>query len=140
MVKYSQITQSNKFALSLQNFNIRKGVHFLHTDKHQSFCKLALLILMEVARHFGNIFEIYYEKNYHNFFHVLLWCKTFRCFMKIQWLVIVKCHPVVITCFWVVVVKNGCSILDHGTQNLLYISQEWIDEMSWFLHADTKLN
>ena len=58
MVKYSQITQSNKSALSLQNFNIRKGVHFLHTDKHQSFCKLALSILMEVARHFGNIFDI----------------------------------------------------------------------------------
>ena len=27
------------------------GVHFLHADKHQSFCKLALLFLMEVARH-----------------------------------------------------------------------------------------
>ena len=36
MVKYSQITQSNKSALSLQNFNIRKGVHFLDTDKVSS--------------------------------------------------------------------------------------------------------
>ena len=121
MVKHSQITQSNKSALSLQNFKIRKGVHFLHTDKHQSFYKLALSILMEVARHFGNIFEIYYKKNYHNFFYVLLWCKTFRYFMRIQSLVIFKCHPVVITCFWVVAVKNGCSILNHRTQNLLYI-------------------
>ena len=52
MIKHSQSTQSNKFAISLQNFKIevRDGVHFLHANKHQSFYKLALSFLMEVAR------------------------------------------------------------------------------------------
>ena len=52
MIKHSQSTQSNKFAISLQNFKIevRDGVHFLRANKHQSFYKLALSFLMEVAR------------------------------------------------------------------------------------------
>ena len=53
MIKHSQNTQSNKFAISLQYLKkeVRNGVHFLHADKHQSFCKLALSFLMEVAGH-----------------------------------------------------------------------------------------
>ena len=53
MVKYSQSTQGNKFAISLQYLKqeVRDGVHFLHTDNHQSFYKLVLSVLMEVARH-----------------------------------------------------------------------------------------
>ena len=53
MIKHSQSTQSNKFAISLQYLKkeVRDGVHFLHADKHQSFYKLALSFLMEVARH-----------------------------------------------------------------------------------------
>ena len=30
---------------------VRSWVHFVHADKHQSFCKLALPCFMEVARH-----------------------------------------------------------------------------------------
>ena len=53
MLKHSQSTQSNKFAISSQYLKkeVRDGVHFLPADKHQSFYKLALLYLMEVARH-----------------------------------------------------------------------------------------
>ena len=53
MVKHSQSTQSNKFAISSQYLKkeVRDGAHFLHADKHQSFYKLALSFLMEVARH-----------------------------------------------------------------------------------------
>ena len=43
MIKYSQSTQSNKFAISLQ---------YLHVHKYQSFCKLSSLFLMEVIKHF----------------------------------------------------------------------------------------
>ena len=52
MIKYSQSTQSNKFAISLQYLKkeVRKEVHFLHTDEHQSLYKLILLFLMEVAK------------------------------------------------------------------------------------------
>ena len=52
-IKHSQSTQSNKFAVSLQYLKkeIANGVNFLHADKHQSFYKLALSFLMEVARH-----------------------------------------------------------------------------------------
>ena len=53
MVKHSQSTQSNKFAISVQYLKkeVRNGVHFLHADKNQSFYNLALSFLMEVARH-----------------------------------------------------------------------------------------
>ena len=53
MDKHPHITQSNKFAIYLKYLRIyvRNVVHFLHADKHQSFSKLVLLFLMEVARH-----------------------------------------------------------------------------------------
>ena len=53
MIKHSQSTQSNNFAVPLHYLNkeVRNGIHFLHADKHQSFYKLALLFLMEVASH-----------------------------------------------------------------------------------------
>ena len=53
MIKQSQITQSNKFAISLQYLKkeVKNGVHFLHADKHQSFYKMALSFFMEVVRH-----------------------------------------------------------------------------------------
>ena len=53
MIKHSQITQSNKLAVSLQYLEkeVMKGVHFLHADKHLGFYKLALLFLVEVTRH-----------------------------------------------------------------------------------------
>ena len=53
MIKPSQSTESNKFVISLQDLKkeVTNGVHFLHVDKHQSFCKLTLMFLMEVARH-----------------------------------------------------------------------------------------
>ena len=53
MMKNSQSTQSNKFAISLQYLKkeVGNGVYFLHTDKHQSFLKFAELYFMEVARH-----------------------------------------------------------------------------------------
>ena len=52
MIKHSQSTQSNKFAISLQYLKkeVRDVVHFLHSEK-QSFYKLALSFLMEVARY-----------------------------------------------------------------------------------------
>ena len=48
IIKHSQSTQSNKFAIYLQYIEkeISNGVHFLHADKHQSFYKLALSFLM----------------------------------------------------------------------------------------------
>ena len=52
MIKHSQSTQGNKFAISLQYLKkeVRTGVHFLYADG-QSFYKLGLLFLMEVARY-----------------------------------------------------------------------------------------
>ena len=59
MVKYSQSTQGNKFAISLQYLKqeVRDGVHFLHTDNHQSFYKLVLSVLSirssQTSKHYG---------------------------------------------------------------------------------------
>ena len=47
------ILKSSKFTISLQYLKkeVKNGVYFLHVDKHQNFCKLALSSLTEVARH-----------------------------------------------------------------------------------------
>ena len=52
MIKHSQTTQSNKFAISLQYLEkeVIDGVYFLHADEHNSFYRLALSFLMEVTR------------------------------------------------------------------------------------------
>ena len=57
MIKHSQSTHGNKFAISLQYLKkeVSEGVHFLHGDKQNKFYKLALLLLMEVARHVQSI-------------------------------------------------------------------------------------
>ena len=90
MIKYSQSTQSNKFAISLQYLKkeFRNGIHFLHADEHQSCYKLALLFLMEVTGHVQStqirklvLFLQYIKKNFLQWFCVLLRCKTFRYFM-----------------------------------------------------------
>ena len=51
MIKHSQITQSNKFAISLQYLKkeVRNGGDFWYADKRQSFYKLVLSFLIEVA-------------------------------------------------------------------------------------------
>ena len=72
MITCFQITQSNKFAISLQYLKkeVRNGDHFWHADKRQSFCKLVLSFLIEVVRHVQNtqnrklvIFLRYIRKN-----------------------------------------------------------------------------
>ena len=76
-MKHSAITQSNKFAISLQYLQkeVRNGGHFWHADKCKSFYKLILSFLMEVARHVQNtqnrklvIFLQYIKKNCRNCF------------------------------------------------------------------------
>ena len=75
-VNYSQITQSNKFAISLQYLKkeVRNGGHFWQADKRQRFYKLVLTFLMEVARQVQNIqnrklviFLQYIKKNCPNY-------------------------------------------------------------------------
>ena len=53
MIKHSQSTESNKFAISLQCLKkeVGDGVLFLYAGKHQSFHNLVLLFLMKVARY-----------------------------------------------------------------------------------------
>ena len=93
--------------------------------------QVGLSFLMKVARHVQSTqnkkfvrFLKCIKKKYHNCFCVLLWNKTCRYFTSV---------PVMfaVTCFWVFVVKNGHGLLDHGTLNSV-VSQEGIDEMSWF--------
>ena len=123
IIQHSQSTQSNEIAISLQYLRkeVRNRGHFLYTDKHQNFYKLALLFLMEVARHVQSTqnrklvkFLQYIKKN------VL---QLLLCSIVMQNIQILYGVPVmfVVTCFWVVVVKNGC-----GLQEILKsaISQE----------------
>ena len=53
VIKHSKSTQSNKFAICLQQYQkkVPNKVHPLHADKHQRFHKLALLFLMVAAKY-----------------------------------------------------------------------------------------
>ena len=49
--RHTQITQSNKFAISLQYEWVNDEVDFLHADKHESSCKLMIWFLMGMVKH-----------------------------------------------------------------------------------------
>ena len=53
----------------------------MHADEHQTFYKLGLLFLIEVARY---VLSTQNRKQCCSYFCVLLWCKTFRYFTGIQ--------------------------------------------------------
>ena len=55
MIKHSQFTESNNFVISLHlKKEVRNEDHFWHADKRQSFYKLVLSFLVEVATHVQN--------------------------------------------------------------------------------------
>ena len=94
MVKHSQSTENNKFAIPSQYLKkeVRDGIHFLHANKHQSYYKLTNLSLMEVASHVQSsqnrklvIFLQYIKKN------ILL---LFLCSIVIQNIQIFNMGPV----------------------------------------------
>ena len=118
IIKHSQSTQSNNFAISLQYLRkeVRNEVHFLHEDKHQSFYKLALLFLMEMTRHVRST-----QKKELVIFLQYIKEKVLQLLLRsvvMQNTQIFHRGPVVfgVTCFLVVVVKNGRSFLDYGTR------------------------
>ena len=54
--EYAQITQNNKFAISLQHLkkDVCDEVDFLHADKHKGLLQIGTAILMEIVRHSQN--------------------------------------------------------------------------------------
>ena len=53
MARHAQITQNNKFAISLQYLKkeLSDEVDFLHADKHESLLQIDIMILMGVVKH-----------------------------------------------------------------------------------------
>ena len=53
MARHDQITQNNKFAVSLQYLQkkVSGDVGFLHADKHESFLLIVAMILMGMVKH-----------------------------------------------------------------------------------------
>ena len=53
MVRHAQITQNNKFVISLQYLKkeLSDEVDFLHTDKHESLLHIDSMILMGMVKH-----------------------------------------------------------------------------------------
>ena len=52
MTRHSQITQNNKFAISLQYLKeLSDEVDFLHVDKHESLLQIHSMILMGMVKH-----------------------------------------------------------------------------------------
>ena len=52
MVRYAQITQNNKFAISLQYLKeFSDEVDFLHADKYESLLQIDTMILRRMVKH-----------------------------------------------------------------------------------------
>ena len=53
MARHAQITQNNKFAISLQYLQkeLSDKVDFLHVDKHENLLQIDNMILMEMDKH-----------------------------------------------------------------------------------------
>ena len=108
--------------------------HFLYADKHQGFYKLALLLLMEVAKHVQSTQNRKLVKFLQYIMKKVSQQLAFYC--DENHLDIFR-DPVtfVVTCFWVVVVKNGHSLSNHGTLKsdiyiYIYIYIKYISRMS----------
>ena len=70
-----------QYLYNISKKEVRKGVHVLHADEHQSFYKLGLLLLMEVARYVQSTQNrklVIFLQTVLQHVCVLLWCKTFR--------------------------------------------------------------
>ena len=95
----------------------------MHADKHQNFYKLALLFLMEVARHVQSTQKRKLVKFLQYIKKKVL--QLLLCSIVMQKIQIFYGDPVmfVVVCFWVVVAENGCGLLDQGTLKSA-ISQE----------------
>ena len=130
ILKILRVT-SLQYLYNISKKKFKNGVNFLHADKHQSFYKLALSFLMNLARHVQStknrklvIFLRYIQKK--------VW-QRLLCSIIMHNIQIFYGSPVifVVTCFWVVVVKNGPSLLDHATlESAIYISiMNWWKEL-----------
>ena len=53
MARHAQISQDNKFAISLQYLKkkVSDEVDFLHADKHESLLQIDTMILMGIVKH-----------------------------------------------------------------------------------------
>ena len=53
MARHIQITQNNKFAISLEYIKKEESdeVDFLHADKHESLLQIDTMILMGIVKH-----------------------------------------------------------------------------------------
>ena len=53
VARHAQITQNNKFAISLQYLKkeVNDEVDFLHADKHESLLQIDSMILMEIVKY-----------------------------------------------------------------------------------------
>ena len=53
VARHAQITQNNKFAISLQYLKkeVSDEVDFLHADKHESLLQIDTMILMGIVKH-----------------------------------------------------------------------------------------
>ena len=108
------------------------------------FCKLALSFLMEVARHVQSNqnrklvkFLQYIKKKVMQLLLHSIMMQNIQILYRVPVILVVPC-------FWVVVVKNRCGLLDQGNLNLLYLLYLLYlknDLMKWsdFLHADANL-
>ena len=56
MSRHAQITQNNKFGISLQylKYDVSDEADFLHADKHKGLLQIATMILMEIVRYSQN--------------------------------------------------------------------------------------
>ena len=112
VIKHSQITQSNKFAISLQYLKkeVRNGGHFWHADKSLSFYKLVLSFLREVAIHVQNaenrklvIFSQYIKKN----------CQKTKCDTGLKWANHEECFKKLLDYWYCVFYQGFLSIHIH---------------------------
>ena len=159
MIKHSQITQSNKFAISLQYHKkeVWNGVHFWHADKSQSFYKLVSYFLAEVTRHVQNtqnrklVIFLQYIKNCRNCFvsycdakhSEILWGSNHVCcyLFYLQYRFVTPCKA---SCRMFQptfnrrifsIIATLCMSWNHSLHCLpvVFISFSWVQTFSWCL-------
>ena len=131
MIKHSQSTQSNKFAISLQHLKNKLGMEFIFCMQKNIKVSTSWyyhfwwkwLDMSKVPKIGSWQYFCNWKKKYRNCFCVLLWCKTFRYFTNSSH---VRCYLFLGSCG-----QKWVQPLDHGIlKSALYISRmNWWNEL-----------
>ena len=145
LARHAQITQNNKFAISLQYFKkeVSDEIDFLHPDKHKSLLQIDTMVLTEMVKYSqssqNNKLAMYYNISKKKLEMKLLFCMQIN--VKVSYKLFSTLWALMFPTSWYYhfwwAWSSIFKVLKVITLQYLYnISKKKIRNVFYFLHAD----